>query len=162
MASWLALAERLIKLGEPEEALPHLEAVRTREPDHGRALFLLAQVQHSLGHPDQAADLLEKIVARQPSWSNYAALARLIEVCDELEEPERALKHCRELARLVPSLKHRYLLAEHLLTTEEQDEAREILEQGLADYQYLSGPSRRRDRPWVGKAKQLLGEIDRN
>lgn len=162
VASWLALAERLLKLNQPEEALPHLEAVRAREPEHGRALFLLAQAHRSLGHPDQAATLLEQIVGRQPNWSNYAALSKLIEVCAELDDPARTLKHSRQLACLAPSLKHRYQLAEHLLTAEEHDEAREVLEQGLADYQYLSSSSRWRDRPWVGKAQQLLDEIDRS
>ena len=43
-------------------------------------------------------------------------------------------------------------------TPEEKAEARKIAEQGLEDYHYLTGPSRRRDRPWVSKAKQLLKE----
>ena len=38
-------------------------------------------------------------------------------------------------------------------------EARKVVEQGLIDYRYLTGISRRRDRRWVGKAKQLLREI---
>ena len=45
--------------------------------------------------------------------------------------------------------------AEHLLKAGEKAEARQVMEQGLDDYQYLTGPSRRRDRRWVGKAKQL-------
>jgi hypothetical protein len=48
------------------------------------------------------------------------------------------------------------LLAECLLEAGEEAEARKVLEQGLDDYRYLRGPSRRRDGRWVGKARQLL------
>src|SRR5438105_3280483 len=51
-------------------------------------------------------------------------------------------------------------LAEHLLDTGDKGEARRIVDRGLEDYRYLSGPSRRRDGRWVGKAKQLLKQID--
>ena len=44
LANHLDLAERLIEGGEHADAVAHLDEVLTREPDHCRALFLLANV----------------------------------------------------------------------------------------------------------------------
>ncbi len=159
LASRLELAERLAEASEYVEALPHLEAVLAREADHCQALFLLARSQRGLGHPEQAIPLLQKLIARHLSWRNYRAWHTLIEVRCEANDLAGALASCRELARVAPSLEHKCLLAEHLLKTGEKVEAGKVVEQGLEDYGYLTGPSRRRDRRWVGKAKQLLKQI---
>ena len=71
-----------------------------------------------------------------------------------------AVETSRELIRVAPSLGHKYLLAENLLKSGTDDEARKVLAQGLEDFQYLTGLSRRRDRRWVGRTKQLLKQID--
>jgi hypothetical protein len=157
-ANRLELGERLVEEGEYEEALPHLEAMLAREPDHCRALFALAQGQRGLGHLDRAVPALQKLVGHQPGWGDYSAGRLLVEVCGEAGDPAAALTHARDLARVAPSLQHRCLLAEHLLAAGEAVEARKVLEQALDDYQYLSGASRSRDRRWVGKAKQLLDQ----
>jgi hypothetical protein len=160
LASRLELAERLVEAGEVAEALPHLEAVLAREADHCQALFLLAASHRGQGHPEQAMPLLQKLIARHHSWRNYQAWHTLIDVRQECGDLSGALGSCRELARVAPSLEHKCLLAEHLLKTGEKVEAGKVVEQGLEDYRYLTGPSRRRDRRWVGKAKQLLKQID--
>jgi hypothetical protein len=160
VAHRLDLGERLVELGEYDEAMPHLEAMLAREPEHCRSLFLLARSHCSLGHPEEAVPLLHKLIARQPTWNDYAAWHMLIEVCQETGDLPGALMRCRDLARLAPSLQHKCLLAEHLLQRGEKSEARRIMEQSLDDYRYTTGPTRRRDGRWVGKAKQLLKQID--
>src|ERR1051326_2639498 len=52
LANHLALAERLLEAGEPGEAVPHLDEVLAREPDHCRALFLLAKCHAGQGRLD--------------------------------------------------------------------------------------------------------------
>ena len=158
LASRLELAERLVEAGEYAEAAPHLEAVLAREPEHCQALFLLAACHRGLQHPDQAMPLLQKLIARHPSWQDYRAWHTLIEVREEAGDLA-ALASCRELVRVGPRLEHKYLLAECLLRTGEKAEAGKVVRQGLEDYHYLTGPSRRRDRRWVGKAKRLLKQI---
>jgi hypothetical protein len=159
LASRLELAERLAEAGEHAEARSHLEAVLAREPDHCQALFLLAACHRGLTHPEQAVPLLQKLIARHPSWRNYQAWHTLIAVRRETGDMAGAIASCRDLARTAPSLEHKCLLAEHLLKTGDNVEAGKVVEQGLDDYHYLTGPSRRRDRRWVGKAKQLLKQI---
>jgi hypothetical protein len=160
LASRLELAERLAGAREYTEALPHLEAVLAREPDHCQALFLLAGAQRGLGHPEQAMPALQKLIVRHPSWRDYQAWHTLIEIRREAGDLAGALESCRELVRVAPRLEHKCLFAEHLLMTGEKDEAGQVLEQGLDDYHYLTGLGRRRDRRWVGKAKQLLKQVD--
>jgi hypothetical protein len=159
-ANWLELADRLVELGAFDEALPYLEQVLAREPEHCRSLFLLSACHRGLGHPEESVPLLQKLITRQPNWSDYAAWRTLIEVCHEAGDLPGSLMRSRELARVAPRLEHRCLLAEQLLERGEKGEARKVVEQGLEDYRYTAGPSRRRDRGWVGKAKQLLKEVD--
>jgi hypothetical protein len=158
VAGRLELSERLVETGAHAEAVPHLDAVLAHEPTHCQALFLLASCRRALGDPGEAVPLLEKLIARHPAWQEYEAWQRLVEVREEAGDRAGAVASCRELARVAPSLEHRCLLAEHLLAVGEKSEAHKVVEQGLDDYRYLSGHSRRRDRRWVSKAKQLLNE----
>jgi hypothetical protein len=160
LASRLELAERLVETGNYEEAAPHLEALLAREPDHCHALYLLASCHRGQQQPDLAVPLLQKLIARHPSWRDYKAWHTVIEVRQEAGDLAGALASCRELVRIGPSLEHKYLLAECLLKAGEKAEAGKVVQQGLDDYRYLTGPSRRRDRSWVGKAKRLLKQID--
>jgi hypothetical protein len=160
LASRLELAERLVEAGGYAEAAPHLEAILAREPEHCQALFLLAACHRGLQHPEQAVPLLQKLIARHPSWRDYEAWHTLIEVRQESGDLVGALGSCRELVRIGPSLEHKCLLAEYLLRSGENAEAGKVVQQGLEDYHYLTGPSRRRDRRWVGKAKQLLKQTE--
>jgi hypothetical protein len=155
-ASRLELGQRLIEIGQHAEAVPHLQAVLNHEPDHGQASFSLATCHRQSGHPELAVPLLEKLVARHAAWGNYRGWHALVEARQEAGDARGAVTGCRELLRAAPTLEHRCLLAEHLLEAGEKEEARGVLEQGLADYGYASGPSRRRERRWAGEAKQLL------
>jgi hypothetical protein len=156
VASRLDLAERLVETGGFEEAAPHLDAVLAREPEHNRAQFLLAQARRGLGKPADAVPLLRSVVKRQPGWCEYAAWYLLIDCCRESNDRPGAVAACRELARMLPGLEHACLFGEELLAAGEPVEARKVVEQALGEYQYSSGPSRRRDRRFVGRAKQLL------
>jgi hypothetical protein len=157
-ANRLELGERLVEAGEYDEALPHLQAMLAREPEHAETLAALAYCHREMGAPAEAVPLLQKLVARQPGWRDYAAYRALVRSCQAIKDPA-AVAHGRELVRLAPTMEHRYLLAEQLLDADEPGEARKVLEQGLEDFRYLKGASRSRDRQWVGKAKQLLREI---
>jgi hypothetical protein len=159
MANHLALGERLVEQGEHAEAVPHLEAVLDHEPEHGQALFALAQCRRGLSHPDQAVPLLERVIARHSAWGNYRAWHALIEAREEAGDAAGALQSCRDLARTAPTLEHKCLLAEHLVEAGEAGEARKLLEQALEDYHYLPGPLRRRNSSGAGKAKHLLKTI---
>lgn len=159
LASRLALAERLVEDRQYQEALPYLTAVLKQEPELCPALFALAVCHAEDARPEQAIPLLQQVIARERMWSNYAAWYRLIEVQAALGNGAQALATCRELARLAPTLKHRCLLAEHMLDQGLHDEAGQFLQIALQEHQYAPGFIRRRNRQWASRARQLQKEI---
>jgi hypothetical protein len=159
MANHLELGQRLTEKNEYAEAIPHLEAALASEPEHCQALFCLAQCQRGQGHPEQALPQLQKLIAKQSGWRDYEAWRALVDVREETNDAAGALTTSRELVRLSPTLRHKCLLAEHLMANGGQAEARQILEQGLQDHAYQPGPIRRRNTPWARQAKQLLKKI---
>jgi hypothetical protein len=155
----LALAERLVEIRDYEEAVPHLEAVLKQEPDLSQPRYLLALCRAEEGKADLAAPLLEKLIARDRTWSNYAAWHLLIRIQGESGAGDKALATCRELARLAPTLQHQCLLAERLVAEEKDDEARQLLQRSLEEHQYAPGFIRRRNRRWASRARQLQKQI---
>jgi len=155
LVSHLELAERLIEQGASAEAQPHLLAALKREPEHPRPTYALALCHKEQGHPDLAVPLLEGLTARDPRWHNYSAWYLLIESRAQAGDPAGALAACRELVRLVPTLQHNCLLAEHLLAARQAAEADRLLEASLRDHHYAPGPIRRRNRRWASEARRL-------
>src|SRR5437016_1682679 len=99
------------------------------------------------------------ITGRDPRWSNYAAWRLLASTRVEAGDRAGGLAACRELAHLAPTLEHRCLLAEHLLDHGLHDEAREVLERSLLDYDYAPGPIRRINRRWASHARRLQKRV---
>jgi hypothetical protein len=159
VTSRLELAERLVETGEFTEPVPLLEAVLAREPEHLRAMFLLAQARRGLGRPADAIPLYEQIVTRQPAWREYAAWYPLIACCSEAGDLPAAVTHCRGLARTMPSMEHTCLLAEQLVEAGESVEAKKTIQHALDEYRFSTGQARRRDGRWVGRAKRILKQI---
>ena len=96
LTNHLNLAQRLIEIGQPAEAVPHLEAVLKTEPDHGAALYALASCYKALARPAEAVPVLEKLLRRDNRWGNYVAWRLLIEMRDKTGD--RAGR-CRVAAR---------------------------------------------------------------
>lgn len=155
LANHLALAQRLIEQGDYASALPHLEKAHPMEPEHSQVMYSLAVCYIALGQPDKAIPLLERIVNRDRTWSDYAAWRTLVETQEKIGNKELALKVCRDLVKIAPSIRHRCLFAEHLLAAGQAEEARQILDQALQDHYYAPGPLRRRNRRWAGEARRL-------
>jgi hypothetical protein len=158
LANHLELAERLIESDAYAEALPHLEAALAREPDHCLVLYSLALCFTKEGKPEKAPPLLQKVIARDRCWSDYRAWRLLISVRDDLGDGAGALAACRELVRLSPTMQHRCLLAEHLLTQGEAREAEDLLAKAIEEHRFAPGPSRRRNRRWAAEARRLQKE----
>jgi hypothetical protein len=156
LANHLELGTRLLEREEFEEAAQHLEAARKIEPGHGQVLYQLARCRLGMEQPAEAVPLLKALLGRDPRWSDYAAWYLLLEAQVAAGDPEGALGSCRELARLAPTLRHKCLLAEHLLDQGLTGEARSLLEKALRDHEFDPGPVRRRNWRWARQAKHLL------
>jgi len=159
LASHLELAERLIEIGDHQDATTHLEAVLAREPDHCPALYNLAVCRNELGHPEEAVAYLEKVIARERFWGNYRAWHLLVEARLRCRDTAGALNSCRELVRQSPTLEHKCLLAERLLDEGRTDEAWDVLERGLEDHHFAPRQVRWRNRRWASQARRLQKRI---
>lgn len=155
LANHLALAQRLIEQKNYSEALPHLVRAHPMEPDHSQVIYSLAICYKETGQVDKSKPLLERIISRDRTWSDYAAWRLLIETKETDGDKPGALATCQDLVKLAPSIRHRCMLAEHLLEAGQTEQARQLLDQALQDHYYAPGPLRRRNRRWASEAKRL-------
>src|SRR5262245_16632093 len=107
----LALAEGLMAKGKHAEALPILEAVLATDQIHCQAMHDLALCHLACGAPDRAVEMIERLLARDFRWSYYRAWRTLIDAQTACANPAQALKAARELAKMVPTLENKCLLA---------------------------------------------------
>ncbi len=160
LANRLALAERLVEIGEYDEAMPLLGAVLRQEPDLSPALFHLALCHYQQGRPAQAVALLEKLIARDGPWKDYSAYRLLVSAHAAAGDGDKALAVSRDVARLAPTLHHRCLLAEQLLENGRKAEAAELLVRALEEHRYAPRYVRRREARWEGEARRLQREAE--
>ncbi len=97
----LRLCDALIHLGTYEEALPHLEYLRSRLPDNPKVQVYLARVQDRRGNSEEAKRLLDAVLARQPNYAP-ALLDRGIMALRDSQFAE-AEKYLREAVQQDPS-----------------------------------------------------------
>jgi hypothetical protein len=153
-----ALAERLMDKGAHAEAIPHLEAILAIEPDYCAALHALAGCRLATGAAQQAVGSLEKLIHRDPRWANYRAWRTLIDAHLARGQPADALVACRELAKRLPTLENKCLLAEQLLDNGRPAEAVQLLDEALEDHRYAPWSARWRNWRWAREARRLRAD----
>jgi hypothetical protein len=75
-------------------------------------------------------------------------------------QPLEALKACRQLERMVPTLEHKCLLAEHLLANKLSGEAIHVLDLALEEQSFAPFGKRLKNWRWSRRAHQLLKEAE--
>jgi hypothetical protein len=158
VARRLELAERLIETEEYEEAETHFKSVLQHEPEHGAALLALAECYRQTERPAEAEPLLLKLVAQRPNWRDYLAWHNLIDTYQAMGNHPEAVAQSRKLAQVVPTLENKCRLTRCLVEAGNVPEARQVIERALDDYRFSQNPSRK-ERRWVGRARQLLKEL---
>jgi Tfp pilus assembly protein PilF len=94
----LQLADTLLRLKRPAEALGHLERLRTDRPSED-ATLALARCYHLLGRLDEATALLEPLVAEHPKvFAVLAERGRTALAADRLAESEDWLRRAVAIA----------------------------------------------------------------
>jgi thioredoxin-like negative regulator of GroEL len=147
--------------GRHAEALPILEGVLATDQIHCQAMHDLALCQLACEAPEQAVAMLQRLMQRDYRWSYYRAWRTLIDAQLACKKPEEALKAARELAKMVPTLENKCLLAEHLLDNHLKSEAIDILDQALEDHAYTPMGKRLKNWTWARHAQRLLSEAER-
>jgi hypothetical protein len=104
--------------------------------------------------------MLRKLLDRDYRWGYYRAWRTLIDAQVACQKPDEALKACRELAKMLPTLENKCLLAEHLMDNNLKPEAIEVLDQALEDNDYLPWNKRLKNWSWARHARRLLQEAE--
>ncbi len=156
----LALAEALMERGKHADALPLLEAVLAVDEIHGQAMHDLALCHLACQEPQQAVAIIERLLKRDSRWSYYRAWRTLIDAHVACGQPAQALKACRELEKMVPTLENRCLLAEHLLDNQLHSEAIHLLDLALEEHSFAPFGKRMKNWRVARRAQQLLREAE--
>ncbi len=126
-AGRLELAELLLALSRPGEALPHFEYLQHRQPDGPQVRLGVARCRAGLGQTEEAQRLLEDLLRRNPR--NAAALIErggLALQGGQAVEAETYLRHGMALDPL--NARAQWLLGQCLEHQGKQPEAKEWLE----------------------------------
>jgi tetratricopeptide (TPR) repeat protein len=86
----LALANALLELAQPAEALEHLEQLREARPEDPQVLVRLACCQNTLNRPGEARVILDQVLAIEPDCT--PALQGRAQVALQQGDAEEALK----------------------------------------------------------------------
>ena len=157
----LAYAQGLMAKGRYAEAIPLLEGVLATDQIHCQAMHDLALCHLAYQAPEQAVAMLQRLMQRDYRWAYYRSWRTLIDAQVACKKPEEALIASRELAKMVPTLENKCLLAEHLLDNHLKSEAIEILDQALEDHAYTPMGKRLKNWTWARYAQRLLNEAER-
>ena len=156
----LALAQRLMELGQHREAIALLEAVLAVDHIHCGAMYSLAICRLESGQPLEAVHLLRRLLERDYRWSNYRGWRALIDAQVAAGSALDSLESCRQLEKRAPTWEHKCLLAEHLLENKLNADAVTLLEHALEDHGYAPLGTRLKNWRWARKARLLLSEAE--
>lgn len=156
----IAYAQGLMAKGRHAEAIPILEAVLAADQIHCGAMHDLALCHLACNAPLQAVAMLDRLLKRDFRWSYYRAWRTLIDAQVACDKPDEALKACRELAKMVPTLEYKCLLAEHLIDNHLHAEAIDVLDQALEDHSYAPMGKRLKNWKWARYARRLQSEAE--
>ncbi len=111
------------------------------------------------GQPDQARALLEKVCAENPDHDYGHSMMALAETLGALGQNEAAVTIWCRVLELHSYARARVQLAELYARLQRNELARAELNEVIADDAHAPGFQRKRDRPWLRKARALLRRL---
>lgn len=155
-ATNLALAQGLFDQQSYGDARRYFtEALRLHDGDR-EATYGLARTDAALNDYEAALEGYRRLIDLDPAFRDYAVYSDLAHVLVDQDRSEEAFELLDQLVTKSPRLGHRVLYAHYLRAGGRQDQARQVLENGLIEYRQAPKFIRRRDRMWVGRAKKML------
>ena len=152
----LRLAQGLFDAGQFAQAGVHFEAALDSAPTDRAALYGFAHCALQVSQDAAAIEALETLVDLDPNYLDSVPAMQLADLYWEAERHDRALEVAERLCRGSQRIGARVLLGGYLVEQSRADEARALLEKGLATYATSPAYIRRRDRQEAQAAKALL------
>jgi tetratricopeptide (TPR) repeat protein len=96
----LRMAIHLVESSAAQDALPHLEYLRRRQPGNGMVQLLLARCHELLDDREEAIRILDELIERQPDFGQ--ALAERGKLARAARQPDEEEQFLRRAASLEP------------------------------------------------------------
>jgi hypothetical protein len=103
---------------------------------------------------------LDRLIRKDYRWSNYRAWGTLISAHEARGQPAEALQTCREFEKRLPTLENKCLLAKHLVSNGNSEEAATLLDRALEDLHYATFRERLRNHRWAREARRIRARLD--
>ena len=156
-ASTLALfSVLLIKLNDAEASY---RAALERDPQDEDSRAHLGQCLLRQNRAEEALPLLEEVCKANPKHDYGHTLMALAETLRAVGQQERAIVVFEQVTENHSYARARVQLAELYLEAGRAHDARQQIEEVLADARHAPAFQRRRERTWVRRAKNLQGRL---
>jgi hypothetical protein len=154
----LALAEALEERAKYSEAAAYYQRVLAESAADPRALHGLARCRLSQSEPAEAVELLERVVSADRSHADYRAALDYAEALWQNRQEEDAVELAGALARHTGRINHRLAFAHYLAGMDRNVEARQVVDQVLADLESAPASDARNAR-WLKKARAMRARL---
>lgn len=152
----LRLAEALVIHEQCNEAEPLLEEVLRVDEKNREARYLLASCKKHRDDLAGASTELARIVDTDITFKNYGAAAELANMYWATGRKDEAVEFLRKLFRKSSRLTHTTELAKYLIELDQKDEAKQVLERAIDDFEHAPRFVRRQDREAAKQAASML------
>lgn len=153
------LGEIYLKQGSLERACRHLEAAREREAEDADILALLGTCYWKQERWDEARQTLEPVIASNARHDYGQTQMTLAQVYARLGQNAAAIAAWESVLEANTYAQARVLLGEAYLAADRRKEARAQFNEVLRSDKHAPDFHRRRDKLWVKRARQMLGQI---
>ena len=148
-----------LKQGSLEKACEHLEAAREREAEDTDILAMLGTCYWKQERLDEARQTLEPVIASNARHNYGQTQMTLAQVYARLGKNAAAIAAWESVLEANTYAQARVLLGEAYLSAGRQKEARAQFKEVLRDDKHTPDFHRRRDRPWIKRARQMLDQF---
>jgi hypothetical protein len=155
------LADIYFQQGKLDKAEASYRAALERDPQDIDTRAHFGQCLLRLGRPSEARPLLEGVIAENPKHDYGYSLMALAETLTALGEIDQAIQTWKGVTETHSYPRAKVQLAELYLQQQQPALAKAELEEVISDDPHAPAFQRKRDRPWVRRARRLLSKIPR-
>ena len=153
------LGDLYFQQGKLDQAEACYRAALERDPQNLDTRAHLGQCLLRLKRPAEARPLLEGVVTENPKHDYGHTMMALAETLTALGETDNAILYWQHITQNHAYPRAKVQLAELYLAKNQPDLARPELQEVLAEDPHAPAFQRKRDRVWIGRAKNLARKI---
>lgn len=153
------LGDIYFQRGKLDKAEHYYRAALERDPADIDTRAHLGQCLLRLKRPVEARALLEGVCAENPNHDYGYSMMAYAEALSALGDTDAALQVWQQVTATHSYPRAKVQLAELYIATGQREQAKAELEEVLSDDRFAPSFQRKRDRPWVRRAKRLLQQL---